>query len=121
MKNTIKVQRAMKDLTQDDLAKKIGVSRQTIVNYEKGDTIPKAKIALLSKILDEDKIVFDNGNDEEVLDDLNEEHVNEENIEDDEVETSKNNDSISYKIKSGIKSSFLFISLYEILIFSSPF
>ena len=30
MKNTIKVQRAIHDMTQDDLAKKVGVTRQTI-------------------------------------------------------------------------------------------
>jgi len=30
MKNTIKVQRAILDITQEDLAKQIGVSRQTI-------------------------------------------------------------------------------------------
>ena len=35
MKNTLKVQRAILDLTQEDLAKKIGVSRQTINSIEK--------------------------------------------------------------------------------------
>ena len=30
MKNRIKIERAILDITQDDLAKKIGVSRQTI-------------------------------------------------------------------------------------------
>ena len=46
MKNTIKVQRAMKDLTQDDLAKKIGVSRQTINSIEKGRYVPSTVLAL---------------------------------------------------------------------------
>ncbi|HIB36852.1 helix-turn-helix transcriptional regulator [Mesonia sp.] len=36
MKNSIKVERAKKDLTQADLAKKVGVSRQTINAIEKG-------------------------------------------------------------------------------------
>ena len=35
MKNTIKVQRAILDITQEDLAKEIGVSRQTINSIEK--------------------------------------------------------------------------------------
>ena len=34
MKNTIKVQRAILDITQEDLAGKIGVSRQTINSIE---------------------------------------------------------------------------------------
>jgi len=46
MKNTIKVQRAIKDLTQDDLAKKIGVSRQTINSIEKGRYVPSTLLAL---------------------------------------------------------------------------
>ena len=46
MKNTIKVQRAIKDLTQDDLAKKIGVSRQTINSIEKGRYVPSTVLAL---------------------------------------------------------------------------
>jgi putative transcriptional regulator len=35
MKNRIKIERAILDITQDDLAKKIGVSRQTINSIEK--------------------------------------------------------------------------------------
>ncbi|RCS27010.1 transcriptional regulator [Polaribacter sp. WD7] len=46
MKNTIKVQRAILDLTQDDLAKKIGVSRQTINSIEKNRYIPSTVLAL---------------------------------------------------------------------------
>ena len=46
MKNTIKVQRAIKDLTQDDLAKKIGVSRQTINSIEKNRYVPSTVLAL---------------------------------------------------------------------------
>lgn len=46
MKNTIKVQRAIKDLTQDQLAQAIGVSRQTINSIEKGRYVPSTVLAL---------------------------------------------------------------------------
>ncbi len=46
MKNTLKVQRAIKDFTQDDLAKKMGVSRQTINSIEKGRYVPSTVLAL---------------------------------------------------------------------------
>lgn len=53
MKNTLKVQRAIKDLTQDDLAKKMGVSRQTINSIEKGRYVPSTVLALkLSEIFE---------------------------------------------------------------------
>ncbi len=51
MKNTIKIERTILDLTQDDLAKKIGVSRQTINSIEKNRFVPSTVLALkLSKI-----------------------------------------------------------------------
>ena len=40
MKNKIKVFRAMHDLTQEDLAQAIGVTRQTILAIEKGKYVP---------------------------------------------------------------------------------
>ncbi|MGK0412882.1 MAG: putative transcriptional regulator [Polaribacter sp.] len=46
MKNTIKVQRAILDLTQEQLAKKIGVSRQTINSIEKNRYVPSTVLAL---------------------------------------------------------------------------
>lgn len=46
MKNTIKVERAKKDLTQEDLANRIGVSRQTINSIEKGKYVPSTVLAL---------------------------------------------------------------------------
>jgi putative transcriptional regulator len=46
MKNTLKVQRAILDLTQDDLAKIIGVSRQTINSIEKNRYVPSTVLAL---------------------------------------------------------------------------
>jgi len=46
MKNTLKVRRAILNLTQDDLAKKIGVSRQTINSIEKNRYVPSTVLAL---------------------------------------------------------------------------
>ena len=46
MKNNIKVERAIHDLTQADLAEKIGVSRQTINAMEKNKYVPSTLLAL---------------------------------------------------------------------------
>ena len=46
MKNTIKVERAIKDMTQQDLATVIGVSRQTINSMESGKYVPSTVLAL---------------------------------------------------------------------------
>jgi putative transcriptional regulator len=46
MKNRIKVERAEHDLTQADLAHKIGVSRQSINAIEKGKYVPSTVLAL---------------------------------------------------------------------------
>lgn len=46
MKNTLKVERAINDLTQDELAKRIGVSRQTINSIEKNRYVPSTLLAL---------------------------------------------------------------------------
>ena len=46
MQNKIKVARAENDFTQEDLAKKIGVSRQTINSIEKGRYVPSTVLAL---------------------------------------------------------------------------
>jgi putative transcriptional regulator len=45
MKNKIKVFRAMHDLTQEDLAQAIGVTRQTILAIEKGKYVPSLDLA----------------------------------------------------------------------------
>jgi len=45
MKNKIKVFRAMHDLTQEDLALAIGVTRQTILAIEKGKYVPSLDLA----------------------------------------------------------------------------
>ncbi len=46
MKNTIKIERAIKDITQEDLANVIGVSRQTINAVEKNKYVPSTVLAL---------------------------------------------------------------------------
>ncbi|MDE5791254.1 MAG: helix-turn-helix transcriptional regulator [Muribaculaceae bacterium] len=46
MKNRIKVERAELDMTQQDLAEAVGVSRQTIVAIEKNRFIPSTLLAL---------------------------------------------------------------------------
>ncbi|KAA9347739.1 helix-turn-helix transcriptional regulator [Larkinella humicola] len=46
MKNRIKVERAEKDLSQADLAGRIGVSRQTINSIETGRYVPSTILAL---------------------------------------------------------------------------
>jgi len=51
MKNTIKVERAKLNITQSELAEKIGVSRQTINSIEIGRYVPSTTLALkLSKL-----------------------------------------------------------------------
>jgi putative transcriptional regulator len=45
MKNKIKVFRAMNDMTQEDLAQAIGVTRQTILAIEKGKYVPSLDLA----------------------------------------------------------------------------
>ena len=51
MQNTIKVERAILNITQDDLAKLIGVSRQTINSIEANRYVPSTVLALkLSKL-----------------------------------------------------------------------
>ena len=46
MKNRLKVARAERDLTQEELAKRIGVSRQTINAVESGRYVPSTVLAL---------------------------------------------------------------------------
>ena len=47
LKNKLKLARVEKDLSQDALAKLVGVSRQTINALETGKFYPTAKLALL--------------------------------------------------------------------------
>ena len=46
MKNSIKVERAILDITQEELANKISVSRQTINSIEKNRFVPSTLLAL---------------------------------------------------------------------------
>ncbi|MDY2628437.1 MAG: helix-turn-helix transcriptional regulator [Lachnospiraceae bacterium] len=64
LKNRLKVARAEKELSQGELAKLVGVSRQTISSIENGQFNPTARLALLlCMALDkkfEDLFYFDN-------------------------------------------------------------
>jgi putative transcriptional regulator len=46
MKNNLKVQRAIKNITQDELAKQIGVTRQAINSIELNKYVPSTILAL---------------------------------------------------------------------------
>lgn len=46
MKNKVKVCRAEKDMTQEELAKQIGISRQTVYAIEKGKYVPSTVLSL---------------------------------------------------------------------------
>jgi putative transcriptional regulator len=46
MKNSIKVERAKKNITQEDLANSVSVSRQTINAVETGKFVPSTILAL---------------------------------------------------------------------------
>ena len=45
MENKIKVQRAMHNMTQEQLAEKVGVTRQTIIAVEKNKYVPSLELA----------------------------------------------------------------------------
>jgi putative transcriptional regulator len=46
LKNTLKVHRAMRDWTQEDLARRIGVTRKTVNTIENGVYVPSTILAL---------------------------------------------------------------------------
>ena len=53
MKNKIRIERAIKNITQDELAKLVGVSRQTINAMELGKYVPSTVLSLkISKVFD---------------------------------------------------------------------
>lgn len=53
MKNNLRVQRAIKEVTQGELAKKLGVTRQTINAIEKGKYNPSLDLAFkLAQLFD---------------------------------------------------------------------
>ena len=63
MKTKLKVFRAMKNVTQEELAREIGVTRQTIIAIEKEDYNPSLelafKIALYFDVSIEDVFFYD--------------------------------------------------------------
>ncbi len=56
MKNTIRVERAIKNITQQELAEKIGVSRQTINAIESNKYVPSTVLALKMARMFEKKV-----------------------------------------------------------------
>jgi putative transcriptional regulator len=46
LKNKIKIHRAIHDLTQEQLAEKVGVTRKTINTIERGHFVPSTILAL---------------------------------------------------------------------------
>ena len=65
MKNNIKVYRAMHDLTQESLAEKVGVTRQTINAIENGKYDPSLdlafKLARLFNVSIENIFLYEDG------------------------------------------------------------
>ena len=51
MRNRLKIERAILNLTQEELAHKIGVSRQTISSIEKNRYVPSTVLSLKLSIL----------------------------------------------------------------------
>jgi putative transcriptional regulator len=53
LQNKIKIQRAIKNITQEELAMKIGVTRKTINTIENGKFVPSVILAIrLAKFFD---------------------------------------------------------------------
>jgi len=46
MENTLRVERAKLDISQEDLAEKVNVSRQTIHSIERGKKTPSVELAI---------------------------------------------------------------------------
>ena len=65
MKNNIRVERAIKNLTQEELANKVSVSRQTINAMEANKYVPSTVLALkISKVFNkhvEEIFILENG------------------------------------------------------------
>jgi putative transcriptional regulator len=65
MKNKLKVFRAMNDITQEGLAEKLGVTRQTIIAIEKDKYDPSLslafKMARLFQVKIEDIFLYEDG------------------------------------------------------------
>jgi putative transcriptional regulator len=65
MKNNIKVERAIKNITQEELANQVSVSRQTINAMEANKYVPSTVLALkIAKVFDkkvEDIFILEKG------------------------------------------------------------
>ena len=46
IKNTVYTLRTKKGMTQEDLAEKVGITRQTVISIEKGNYTPSVLLAL---------------------------------------------------------------------------
>ncbi|HLS20031.1 MAG TPA: helix-turn-helix transcriptional regulator [Bacillota bacterium] len=71
MKNNLKIARVLVDLTQQQLAEKVGVTRQTISLIEQGKYNPSLRLCLnicyaVGKTLDEVFWINEEGNENEV-------------------------------------------------------
>ncbi len=52
LRNKLKTRRVLADLTQEDLARRVGVTRQTVLAIEKGNYAPSVLLAIrLAKTL----------------------------------------------------------------------
>jgi putative transcriptional regulator len=67
MENRLRVYRAMRDITQEDLAKAVGVSRQTVIAIERGNYNPSLELAFkIVRFFDakiEDVFIYDDAGD----------------------------------------------------------
>lgn len=63
MKNNLKIQRAIHNLTQEQLAQKVGVTRQTIIAIEANQYLPSLglafKLAKLFNVTIEDIFIYE--------------------------------------------------------------
>lgn len=68
MNNRLKELREMRSMTQEDLAARVKVSRQTIISLEKGKYNPSISLAYsLARVFDlsiEEVFIFDEGEDQ---------------------------------------------------------
>jgi len=68
MKNRLKVLRVMHGMTQEELARRLGVTRQTIIAIEKGKYDPSLKLAFkIAKLFNmkvEDIFLYDEAEDQ---------------------------------------------------------
>ena len=67
MENKVRVYRAMRDVTQEGLAKAVGVSRQTVIAIERGNYNPSLELAFkISRFFDagvEDLFIYGDAGD----------------------------------------------------------